>query len=515
MTMAKRTVLLVDDSLEDRLIFRRFLTRDPAIHYTVLEADRGDAALALCRTTTPDCILLDYQLPDMNGLELLQALVMAAHPHLYPIVMLTGAGNTTLAVQAMQRGAHDYLAKDRATPEQLQRAINNALEKVALLRELEQQREWSRLILTSIGDGVIAADQAGCVTFMNPVAEALTGWAASAAHGRPLLEIFRVVDEESRQPLDRVLTQLWQSGIGQGVAAPALLLAYTGGTPVIAYNIEYNGAPIRHADGRLLGVVLVFRDITERRRHEGAIQQWNATLERQVAQRTAELTRRIREMDNLSHVAAHDLKAPLRAIQHLATWIATDAAAVLPRASQAHLDKLQGRVQRMDKLLDDLQLYLRADRDERQVELVDLNRLVEEIGGLVLPEQGFTLQTPTPLPTLRTVRVPLETVLRNLINNAVKHHDRSQGRIQITGRDLGAMLELAVRDDGPGIPPEFHRRIFDLFQTLKPRDQVEGSGMGLAIVKKIVESHSGQITVESTPGEGATFRFTWPKALAM
>lgn len=191
MSIPKRTVLLVDDSPEDRLIFRRFLTREMEIHYTVLEADRGDAALALCRTTTPDCILFDYQLPGINGLELLQALVTAAQPHLYPIVMLTGAGNTTLAVQAMQCGAHDYLAKDRATPEQLQRAINNALEKVALLRELEQQREWSRLILTSIGDGVIAADQAGCVTFMNPVAEALTGWSAADAQGQSLLAVFQ------------------------------------------------------------------------------------------------------------------------------------------------------------------------------------------------------------------------------------------------------------------------------------------------------------------------------------
>lgn len=508
MTMVERTVLLVDDSPEDRLIFRRFLKREPEIRYTVLEADRGDAALALCRTTTPDCILLDYQLPDMNGLELLQALVTAAHPRLLPIVMLTGAGNTTLAVQALRSGAHDYLAKDHATPEQLQRAINNAIEKVVLLRELEQQREWSRLILTSIGDGVIAADQDGCVTFMNPVAEALTGWASGDAQGRPLLAIFQIVEEASAQPVNGVITQVLQSGIRQNRAV-ALLLARDGRTTMI----EYNDAPIRNRDGQLIGVVLVFRDITERRRHETAMQQWNATLEQQVAQRTTELTRRIRELDNLSHVASHDLKAPLRAIQNLATWIATDAAAVLPYKSQVHLDKLQGRVKRMDKLLDDLRLYLRADRDEHRAELVDVNQLVEAIGGLVLPEQGFTIQTPLPLPILTTVRVPLETVLRNLINNAVKHHDQEQGQIQITVRDLGTLLEFAVTDDGPGIHPQFHRRIFDLFQTLKPRDEVEGSGMGLAIVKKIVESHHGQITVESTPGEGATFRFTWPKAV--
>lgn len=509
MSNPERTVLLVDDSPEDRLIFRRFLTREPTIHYTVLETTRGDEALALCRRTTPDCILLDYQLPDMNGLELLQALVQAAHPHLYPIVMLTGTGNTALAVQAMNHGAHDYLPKDRASPEQLQRAINNAMEKVALLRELERQREWSRLILTSIGDGVIAADQAGCITFMNSVAELLTGWSAAAAQGRSLTEVLRLVEEATRQPPANPVPSLLQTGLWVGATAPMFLLARDGRTTAI----EQHGAPIRHADGRVVGVVLVLRDMTERRRHEAAVAEWNASLERQISQRTAELTRRIRELDNLSHVAAHDLKAPLRAIHNLASWIAADAAAVLPPASQTHLAKLQGRVQRMDKLLDDLRLYLRADRYERQVEPVDLNRLVAEIAGLVLPEQGFAIQTPTPLPTLTTVRVPLETVLRNLINNAVKHHHREQGQIRIMAHDQGAMIELVVADDGPGIHPQFHRRIFDLFQTLKPRDQVEGSGMGLAIVKKIIESHEGQITVESTPGKGAAFHFTWPKEM--
>ena len=108
-------------------------------------------------------------------------------------------------------------------------------------------------------------------------------------------------------------------------------------------------------------------------------------------------------------------------------------------------------------------------------------------------------------------RVPLETVLRNLINNAIKHHDRRDGHVQIAVQDLGEFFEFSISDDGPGIAPEYHERIFQLFQTLKPRDQVEGSGMGLAIVKKIVESRNGRITVTSEPGQGATFTFTWPK----
>lgn len=507
MSIAQRTVLIVDDSQEDRFIFRRFLTRNLDFHYHVLEAARGDQALTLCQTTTFDCILLDYQLSDMNGLELLETLVAATHPRIYPVVMLTGAGNTTLAVQAMKSGAHDYLTKDRATPEQLQRAINNAIEKVALLRELEQQREWLRLILTSIGDGVIATDQEGCITFMNPVAEMLTGWGSDDARQQPLPAVFQMIDEVTGQPVVNPITAVLPTTGLVGVTDQARLLARNGRTT----PIEYRSAPIRNAEEHLVGVVLIVHDITERRRHESAVQQWNTTLERQVSQRTAELTRRIQELDTLSHVAAHDLKAPLRAIHNLATWIADDAGAVLPETAKVHLQKLQGRAKRMDKLLDDLRAYVRADRYERLVEPVDTTLLVDEIARLVFPEQGFTLLIPASLPSLTTMRLPLETVLRNLINNAVKHHHRDQGQVQVTARDLGDTIEFAVTDDGPGIAPQFHALIFDLFQTLKSRDQVEGSGMGLAIVKKIVESNNGQITVESALGQGATFRFTWPK----
>jgi signal transduction histidine kinase len=114
------------------------------------------------------------------------------------------------------------------------------------------------------------------------------------------------------------------------------------------------------------------------------------------------------------------------------------------------------------------------------------------------------------LPTLITERVPLEIVLRNLIGNAIKHHHRPAGHIQVAVVEEERMLTFAVTDDGPGIDPEYHQRIFEMFQTLRPRDQVEGSGMGLTVVKKIVENYGGAITVESQLGQGTTLRFTWP-----
>jgi signal transduction histidine kinase len=165
----------------------------------------------------------------------------------------------------------------------------------------------------------------------------------------------------------------------------------------------------------------------------------------------------------------------------------------------------------MDGLLNDLLAYSRAGRQRHSPEVVDTGVLVRNTVNLLSAPPGFLVHMAGDMPTLRTERVPLETVLRNLITNAIKHHHcPHEGRLYIGAQAQAEWVEFVVADNGPGIDPAFHERIFQVFQTLLPRDQVEGSGMGLAIVKKLVESRGGGITVESSRGQGATFRFTWP-----
>lgn len=227
--------------------------------------------------------------------------------------------------------------------------------------------------------------------------------------------------------------------------------------------------------------------------------------------RTLALEAANEELEAFTYTASHDLKTPLRAIHHLATWISEDAADVLPARSQEHLTKLRGRIKHLETLLNDLLAYARASRQSHTPEVVDTHALVHETVALLAPPLGFTIHTDG-LPTLQTERVPLETVLRNLISNAIQHHHQpQQGQVHVTAVEQEAAIVFTVADNGPGIDGQHHERIFGLFQTLGA-PQGEGSGMGLAIVKKLVESRGGRIAVESAVGQGTRFHFTWPKA---
>lgn len=243
-----------------------------------------------------------------------------------------------------------------------------------------------------------------------------------------------------------------------------------------------------------------------------ALERAHVELEDRVEERTAELKKRNAELDQFAYVASHDLRAPLRAITNLATWIEEDAGDRLPTETYGHLEKLKGRVERMDRLLDDLLTYSRAGRFRAPPERVDSRELVDDIAEMIYTHEGFTIQVDEELPELVIDRPAFELVLRNLIGNAVKHHDREDGRVEVSGRRCdGGTFEFSVRDDGPGIPPEYHERVFQMFQTLRPRDEVEGSGIGLALVQKTVEAYGGEVSLESAEGQGTTIRFTWPE----
>lgn len=229
-----------------------------------------------------------------------------------------------------------------------------------------------------------------------------------------------------------------------------------------------------------------------------------------VQRRQEELERSNRDLDQFAYVASHDLKAPLRAIATLAGWIEEDLRDQLTGDSKEQMKLLRSRVARMDALIEGVLHYSRVGRMESEGEEVDVGELLKEVVELQAPPPGFTIAVDSDMPTLTTKRLRLGQVFSNLINNAIKYHHRSTGRIDVRARRRGDFYEFTVEDDGPGIAPEHHDRVFVMFQTLQPRDQLESTGLGLALVKKLIEEEGGKITLESEAGRGARFRFTWP-----
>lgn len=233
----------------------------------------------------------------------------------------------------------------------------------------------------------------------------------------------------------------------------------------------------------------------------------------QLQRRTTELQTSNEELESFAYAASHDLKAPLRGIANLATWIREDLGDEVPGDVASHVELLQGRVRRMENLLEDLLQYARAGRGDVTPEEVDLVSELREMFELVAPTEDFRLELRQPMPTMVTARTPLMQVFQNLVSNGIKHHDSKQGVVAISVEDMGDLYRVKVRDDGPGIASDFHTKIFEIFQTLRGRDEVEASGIGLAVVKRIVLSAGGEIHVESDPANrrGTTFVFTWRK----
>ena len=222
------------------------------------------------------------------------------------------------------------------------------------------------------------------------------------------------------------------------------------------------------------------------------------------------LEKRNRELDQFAYVASHDLKAPLRGVTTVVKWIEDELAAELSPQLRTYLDQMKGRLSRLEDLINGLLAYARVGRTIQTQEAVDVRHLLTEIADLVVPPD-FTLRIGPDMPRFETDRIGLQQVFTNLLSNAVKYHQRGAGHLEVTCQDIGRCYKFRVQDDGPGIAPEYHQKIFLLFQTLRDRHTTESTGIGLSIVQKIINEQQGTIHVESAVGQGAGFIFTWPK----
>ncbi len=236
-------------------------------------------------------------------------------------------------------------------------------------------------------------------------------------------------------------------------------------------------------------------------------------LEKLVALRTNDLETAMQELKDFAYIVSHDLKAPLRAISQLSTWINEDYGATMPPEGQQQLALMSERVKRMHNLIDGILQYSRIGRVQEQRRPVDLNKVVSDALDMLAPPPYIKVRVNGKLPIVLAEHVRMEQLFQNLISNAIKYMDKPQGEIVISATDhkSGAdhLCRIVVADNGPGIDEKYHQKIFQIFQTLAPQtSDTDSTGIGLSLVKKIVELHGGTIEVESEPGKGSKFIFT-------
>ncbi|ATB31245.1 PAS domain-containing sensor histidine kinase [Melittangium boletus] len=412
-------------------------------------------------------------------------------------------GAITLAQSQTHRG---FSAADLPLAEEFARRAALALDNARMYRASQEavsraqherhQAEQARAMLDTLLDaapaGIALFDRLLCFVRVN----------------RALRDINRLPGDGPDNPLSEAIST---QGPGAALVVQSLVKALeTGETQTVestsrmpsgeerAWLARY--APVRSAEGSTLGVATVVLDITERKRAEAERERLIAALERSN-----------QELDQFAYVASHDLKAPLRGIANLSQWIEDDLQGVMTEETREQMRLLRGRVQRMESLINGILDYSRAGRMRGRPERVDVGRLVAECVELLAPPESTHVELAPNLPMLQYAeRVPLQQVFLNLLGNAFKHAAGADARVHVEVRPAEDFWEFSVRDNGPGIAPEYHERIWGIFQTLQARDQVEGTGIGLSVVKKSVEARGGRAWLESAPGQGATFRFTWP-----
>ena len=373
-------------------------------------------------------------------------------------------------------------------------AFADITQRLAAQRAIKESEERKSAVLRSTLDSIISMDRHGIVIEFNPAAERAFGFARDEAVGKLLAEL--IIPHRFREAHHGGLARYLATGeahvLGQRLELPALRKdgsEFQAELTITRSDVE--------GEQTFTGVL---RDITQRKHQEAEREQLIKALARSN-----------QELDQFAYVASHDLKAPLRGIANLSQWIEEDLGDTLDADNKAQMEMLRGRVHRMEALIDGILQYSRAGRVKAKPEPIETGALVREVIELIAPPRETAIVVAPDMPEVKAEKIPLQQVFMNLLGNAIKHAGADDPRIEVSWEDAGPFYEFSVRDNGQGIAPQYHERIFGIFQTLEARDKVEGTGIGLSVVKKIVEAKGGRVWVESDVGVGAKFKFLWPK----
>ncbi len=501
---ASLTILIIDDNPDDRDHYVRLLKKNPDMVFCYHEASESKAGLDLVEDKHPDCILLDYSLPGLNGLDVLKQ-IKAVRTDI-PVILLTGQGSEAIAVQAIKLGADDYLSKSSMTTEGLCHAIHMAMQYNYLQNKIMEQ---TQLLLTKerryqqLIDGVhdyafCWLDREGRIESWNSGAERMMGYGAEEVINRHISLFYTAEECTNEAPLKALAMAMAHKNF----ANEAWHVRKDGGIFWVSSQID----ALFDKEGTLTGFVKITRDITERR---------NAERERQKL--FDRLMQSNMELERFAYVASHDMQEPVRMVVNFSKILAQDFGNRLDEEGISYLTFITESGERIYHMIDDLLDYARIDGEDDGVmeinSMVEIHHVVENL-GMLIQEKGAKI-TWDVLPTLYGNPMQFMRLMQNLVANGLKYQPPGNSPIIHIGvRDEGNEWHLSVKDNGIGIDEAFIRKIFEPFRRLHNWEEIKGTGLGLSVCKKIVESHGGKIWVESQLGQGSIFHISFPKESA-
>jgi two-component system, LuxR family, sensor kinase FixL len=451
------------------------------------------------------CTLFGYEsdaLPGQPVEALVPARLRAAHAGLrhgfseQPRARAMGAG---MELSGVHRDGREFpvevsLSPLSADPPLVLAIVHDITRRKQAEAALQESEARMRAVFESVADAIITIDEFGVIERINPAAETLFGYSQAEAVGK---NVSILMPSPHRDRHDGYMAHY----------------RATGERKIIGIGREVEG---RRKNGAVFPMELTVTEmwLGPRRMFTGVVRDISQRkeAERENRQLLQELTSANEELTNFAYVVSHDLKAPLRGIGSLADWLATDYAPHFNDEGREHMRLLINRVHRMSALIDGILQYSRVGRVREARAQVDLNRMLADVVDLLAPPAHITVEVQPGMPTLTMEPTRLQQVFHNLISNAIKYMDKPAGKIVVGWEVRDGDWRFTVSDNGPGIEQRHFERIFQLFQTLAPRDRVESTGVGLALVKKIVEMYQGRVGVESVTGQGSTFWFTLPAA---
>lgn len=359
------------------------------------------------------------------------------------------------------------------------------------LRQANSELKKLSLVASKADNAISITDAEGVIEWVNDGYCRLSGHKFDDLIGKSIGSLLTGVQTDHSE-LNNMMAEL----VKQQTYSGEMLKYHADGS---TFWVQTTMTPIFDDDGEISQFILIESDITAKKDAQVKMEAYLRDLEKSHA-----------ELDQFAYVVSHDLKAPLRAIGQLTGMIEFEVGDTLPEDAQTNFTTIKGRVVRMEGLINGLLEYSRAHQSQSQEELVDIENLIKE----TIEFLGYRDECQCEIgemPELMAEKIQMEQVFSNLIGNAVKYNDKDIKLLDIKAEKKDGEWLFSVKDNGPGIDQKYHEKVFQIFQTLQPRDQIESTGVGLSIVKKIISERGGKVWIESKEGMGSTFFFTWPE----